>query len=75
MGYTPATKADIEANYMAMVQLNEKEMKEIAFDVTKPMLVRILAKNMLSGKSFEVIEKMLDRGIGKAIMYVDNTHK
>jgi hypothetical protein len=31
------------------------------------MLVRILAKNMLWGKGFEIIEKMLDRWIGKAV--------
>ncbi len=30
------------------------------------MLIRIIAKNMIGGKGFDIIEKMLDRGIGKA---------
>lgn len=47
----------------------------MAFDQKRPMLIRILAKSMLDKKGFEVIEKMLDRGIGKATMIVDNTHK
>jgi pentatricopeptide repeat protein len=36
-------------------------------DKTKPMLIRILVKNMLWGKGFDIIEKMLDRGIWKAV--------
>lgn len=63
--YSPASKADIETNYMAMLQLEEKKLSEIVNDKTQPMLIRILAKNMLSGKGFDIIEKMLDRGIGK----------
>lgn len=63
--YNPASKADIETNYMAMVQLEEKKLKEIVNDPAQPMLIRILSKNMLSGKGFDIIEKMLDRGIGK----------
>ena len=31
------------------------------------MLVRILAENMLGGKGFDIVERMLDRGIGKAM--------
>lgn len=63
--YSPATKADIEANYMAMLQLWQEKLTEMANDKNQPMLIRIIAKNMLSGKWFDIIEKMLDRGIGK----------
>ena len=58
-----------------MIQLTEAELKQFALDKTKPMLVRVIAKAMLDKKGFDVIEKMLDRGIGKATMIVDNTHK
>lgn len=65
--YEPATKADIEANYMSLLQLEEQELKMLLEDKTKPMLIRILVKNMLWWKWFDIIEKMLDRGIWKAV--------
>lgn len=64
--YKPATKQEIEANYMAMLQLKQEELLELWNNKEKPMLVRILAKNMLDKKGFDIIEKMLDRWIGKA---------
>lgn len=69
--YKPASRWDIEANYMAMIQLPQEMLTKIAWDLTKPMLIRIIAKNMLWGKGFDVIEKMLDRGIGKATQRED----
>ena len=47
------------------MNLNEKELKELLTDEKQPMLVRIIVKNMLSGKWFDIIEKMLDRAIWK----------
>lgn len=70
-GYSPASKADIETNYMSMLQLEEKKLKEVVNDPKQPMLIRIIAKNMLSWKGFDIIEKMLDRGIGKAKQTTD----
>ena len=64
--YSPATKAEIEENYMSLLQLEEDQLKEMATDKTKPMLIRILIKNMLWWKGFDIIEKMLDRWIGKS---------
>ncbi len=64
--YKPASKQDIEVNYMSLLQLEEEKLKEFAIDKTKPMLIRILAKNMLDKKGFDIIEKMLDRWIWKA---------
>lgn len=64
--FKPATKQDIEANYMQMLQLWKKDLLDLVNDESKPMLVRIISKNMLSGKWFDIIEKMLDRGIWKA---------
>lgn len=62
----PASKQDIEANYMAMIQLWQDKLTDMANDKKQPMLIRIIAKNMLWGKGFDIVEKMLDRGIGKA---------
>ncbi len=74
-GYDPATKSDIETNYMALLQLNEEELKALATDKEKPMLIRILVKNMLSWKGFDIIEKMLDRWIWKPKQTWDFTVK
>lgn len=72
-GYHPVTKTEIETNYMAMATLEESELLELWNDKSKPMLIRILAKAILSGKWFEIIEKMLDRGIGKPVQKGDIT--
>jgi len=64
--YAPARRVDIEANYMQMLQLGEEKLLELGKDKNAPMLVRILARNMLSAKGFDIVERMLDRWIGKA---------
>jgi hypothetical protein len=64
--YNPATKQDIETNYMSLLQLSKEELVELWKDESKPMLIRIIAKNMLWWKGFDIIEKMLDRWIWKA---------
>jgi len=69
--YKPATKQDIEVNYMHLMNFDEKDLKELATDKKQPMIIRILVKNMLSWKGFDVIEKMLDRWIWKAKQTVD----
>lgn len=73
-GYKPATKQDIEENYMSLLNLDQKELIELWNDKTKPMLIRILVKNMLWGKWFEIIEKMLDRWIWRPNQTIDNNH-
>ncbi len=69
--YDPAKKSDIEINYMSLLQLWEQRLKLLVNDQEQPMLVRILAKNMLWTKWFDIIEKMLDRGIGKPAQKID----
>jgi hypothetical protein len=44
-------------------------------DKSKPMLIRILVKNMLWWKGFDIIEKMLDRWIWKAVQKTENDTK
>ena len=65
-GYAPATRQDIEENYMQLLQLKQEELVRLWKDDKQPMLVRVIAKAMLSWKWFDVIEKMLDRGVWKA---------
>lgn len=69
--YKPATKADIEANYLAMVSLGNDRLVELSFDSNQPYIVNLIAKNLLSDGWFDILEKMLDRSIGKAKQTVD----
>ena len=66
LGYTKATKEDIENIYLVMIQLSQDELVKIGNDKDNPMLARILAKSILDNKrGFENSEKILDRAIGK----------
>jgi hypothetical protein len=75
-GYNEATKQDIVSCYLRLIQLPIPELKKMVDSgVNIPSLVRIVAKSILSGKGFDVIEKILDRGIGKAINITELTGK
>ena len=70
-GIKPATKPDIQDIYMRLINVEIPELEQIVKDSTQPVLVRIVGKNVLSGKGFDIIEKMLDRSIGKAMNSID----
>ena len=72
-GIKPATKTDIQDVYMRLINTEIPELEQIVKDSTQPVLVRIVGKAILSGKGFEIIEKMLDRSIGKAEQKTDIT--
>lgn len=69
--YAPASKADIEANYLAMVTLEHDRLVELASDNRQPYLVNLIAKSLIADGWFDILEKMLDRSIGKAKQTVD----
>ena len=72
-GIKAATKSEIQDIYLRLINMEIQELEQIVKDPTQPVLVRIVAKNILSGKGFDVIEKMLDRSIGKAEQKTDIT--
>jgi hypothetical protein len=43
----------------------QDDLKKLVEDKECPMLFRICASNILGKKGFEIVEKMLDRAIGK----------
>ena len=71
LGIKPATKPDIQDIYMRLINVEIPELEQIVKDSTQPVLVRIVGKSILSGKGFDIIEKMLDRSIGKAMNSID----
>ena len=70
-GYTEASKAEILSCYLRLIQLSMDELEAISKDKKEPGLVHVVAKAIVSGKGFEVIEKMLDRTIQKAVQPVE----
>jgi hypothetical protein len=70
-GVKEATKNDIVSCYLRLINLPVDELKQAVEDNKKPALIRIVGKAILSGKGFEVIEKVLDRAVGKANQSVD----
>lgn len=65
-GYKAANKQDIIDCYLRLINIDLKELGKMVTEDTQPAMVRIVGKAILSGKGFDVIEKLLDRGIGKA---------
>jgi len=74
-GYTEATKQDILSCYLRLVNLTMPELEKKVTDKDQPALVRIVGKAILSGKGFDVIEKMLDRGIGRPTEHAITKHE
>ena|SRR3972149_6995888 len=64
-GYKTASKQDIVDCYLRLINIDLKELGVMVSDDGQPAMVRIVGKAILSGKGFDVIEKLLDRGIGK----------
>jgi len=72
-GYEAATKTDIVNCFNILINLSLPELKEMINDDKQPALIRVVGKAIMSGKGFDVIEKILDRGIGKAGNSLDLT--
>ena len=72
-GITEATKEDIKSCYLRLINVKITELEEMSEDEKQPALTRIVAVAILSGKGFEIIEKILDRSIGKAEQKTDLT--
>jgi hypothetical protein len=70
-GYEPSKPIDISDCYLTLINLPIEELKAKVEENNQPALVRIVGKAILSGKGFDVLEKMLDRSIGKAVQQID----
>lgn len=65
-GYERVTASQVAEAYETLLNLPDAELEAMQHNGKMPKLIRIMAKEMLGGKGFEVIEKMLDRAHGKA---------
>lgn len=74
-GVKPATKIEIQECYLRLINLEMDEIQNRVSDKKQPALIRIVGKAILSGKGFEVIEKLLDRSVGRPDQRHDHTTK
>jgi hypothetical protein len=72
-GIKPTTANEIKDIYLRLVNMEMTELKALVENQKQPALIRIVGKKILSDKGFDIIDKMLDRAIGKAQQQVDVT--
>lgn len=65
-GFERVTKLDVLEAYEILLGQSEDGLKSIASGKDHPMIMRIVAKAMLSKKGTEMLERMLDRAHGRA---------
>lgn len=65
-GVEKVSQSDVKDVFLMLINLETNEIKEIINDEKQPAIIRIVGREMLSGKGFDIIEKMLDRAIRKA---------
>lgn len=83
-GVERVSQTDVKDTFLMLINLEIEELEGITKSKKHPAIVRIVAREMLGGKGFDVIEKMLDRAIGKSeenikvggmtINFVDNSN-
>ena len=70
--YEPATFDDIKNAYLYLLQLPVDEIKRLVNKRDTPILIKIVAKALSEKKWFDIIEKMLDRAIWKAVQQINS---
>ena len=63
-GLKPVTPEQIKTVYETLLNCTQERLAELIKDLSIPILIRIVGKEMLSGKGFETIEKMITRAQG-----------
>jgi 3-methyladenine DNA glycosylase AlkD len=70
-GIKPTTANEIKDIYLRLVNMEMTELKALVENQKQPALIRIVGKKILSEKGFDIIEKMLDRSIGRATQQIN----
>jgi hypothetical protein len=76
LGYKSVTTSQIKDAYLMLVAMDEGALKEYVDNDEVPLLIRIIGKRLLAKDGgFEVIERLLDRALGKPQQKYDHTTK
>ncbi len=76
-GYDPVKPDQIKQAFLTLVQLPFHRVKEFAHNTKDdvPMLYQLVAKEMLGKRGLEMLERLLDRAVGKPTQPLDHTSK
>lgn len=74
-GYEAATVAEIKEAYLMLINMPLSEIIEISKKENDdhPLLYKLVAKELLGKRGVEMLEKLLDRALGKSVAQVDHT--
>lgn len=74
-GYQRVSTFQVRDCYMTMLNLTAKDLESIEKDKDAPMLMRIVARELMKPRAFEAVEVILQRAIGapKQELEVTNT--
>lgn len=66
MGVKETTAQEIKTIYLMLINLSIPDLEKLVKDdENQPVLTRVIGRAILSKKGFDIIEKILDRGIGR----------
>jgi len=71
-GIEPVTMGQIKDIYESLINAKKERLVEFEKDKEQPILIRIIIKQMLSGKGFDVIERLLNRAQGTPKQSIDH---
>jgi len=72
-GVKPVKPVDIVAAFESMLNMSLDELKDIKADEKASYFMRRVAGEMLTGRGYDIIERMLDRAHGKPKQSTDIT--
>lgn len=75
LGYKSVTNAQIKDAYLLLIAMDEAGIEEFIENTEVPMIVRIIGRRILAKDGFEIIERLLDRALGKPQQKYDHTTK
>ena len=70
-GIKPTTANEIKDIYLRLINMEMADLKVMVENQKQPALIRIIGKKILSDKGFDIIDKMLDRAIGRPTQSID----
>jgi len=71
-GIEPISESQIREAFMMLINLELEEVKEIASTSSNyPFIYKLIAKELIGRRGADMLEKILDRGIGKARNHVE----
>lgn len=76
--YEPCTYKDIQSIYLFLLNLPLEKIVELWQDKEQPAIVRFIIKAITQKdwlRSFDIIERMLDRSVGKSVETINQTTK